>query len=150
MDHELIRQQMESVANYDAFVDLALELGTHPAPQRFDFLFAHSISGGRVGGVAARLLIETDPAPTRSCEQLLAEIAMSKWDVSTKEVPFFLISWFGKRYLKELYGSFIQTADLTPEQKQRVGTILYWTASPAANLIRSYHDWPWREADEST
>lgn len=141
---------MESVANYDTFVDLALELGTHPAPQRFDFLFAHSISGGRVGGVAARLLIETDPEPARSCEELLAEIATSKWDVGTKEVPFFLISWFGKRFLEDAYRSFIQTAELTPEQKQRVGTIIYWTAPPAASLIRSYHDWPWLEANDST
>lgn len=150
VDQELTRQRIESVANYDAFVDLALELGTNPEPQLFDFLFAHSLLGGRVGGVAACLLVETDPAPTRSCEKLLAEIATSKWDVSTKELPFFLISWFGKRFLKDAYRSFIQTANLTSEQKQRVGTIIYWTAGPAANLIRSYHDWPWREADDST
>jgi hypothetical protein len=150
VDQELTRQRIESVANYDAFVDLVLELGTNPEPQLFDFLFAHSLLGGRVGDVAARLLVETDPAPTRSCEELLAEIATSKWDVSVKELPFFLISWFGKRFLKDAYRSFIQTADLTSEQKQRVGTIIYWTAGPAANLIRSHHDWPWREAGDLT
>lgn len=149
VDQELIRRRIESVANYDAFVDLALELGTNLEPQLFDFLFAHSLWGGRVGDVAACLLVETDPAPTRSCEELLAEIAISKWNVSTKELPFFLISWFGKRFLKDAYQSFIQTANLTAKQKQRVSTIIYWTAGPAANLIRSYHDWPWREADDS-
>lgn len=89
MDEELARQRIESVANYDAFVDLALELGKTQDPQLFDFLFSHSILGGRVGGVAACLLVETDPAPTRSCEELLADIATSKWNVSTKELPFF-------------------------------------------------------------
>lgn len=89
MDQELTRQRIESVANYDAFVDLALELGTIPEPQLFDFLFAHSLLGGGVGGIAARLLVETDPAPTRRCEELLAEIATSNWNVSTKELPFF-------------------------------------------------------------
>ena len=146
MDQKLTRQRIESIANYDAFVDLALELGTIPEPQLFDFLFAHSLLGGGVGGIAARLLVETDPAPTRSCEELLAEIATSNWNVSTKELPFFLISWFGKQFLNDAYRAFIQTAILTSDQKQRVGTIIYWTASPAANLIRSYHDWPWREA----
>ena len=39
VDQELTRQRIESVANYDAFIDLALELGTNPEPQLFDFPF---------------------------------------------------------------------------------------------------------------
>ncbi|MES2016654.1 MAG: hypothetical protein V4484_09170 [Pseudomonadota bacterium] len=150
MDRELAWRRIESVSNYDAFVDLMLELSTSKPPELFDFLFTHSISGGKGSGVAACLLIEIDPSPTRSCVQLLEEISRSKWNVSTKEVPFFLISWFGKHSVKEAYGSFIAEADLTPEQKQRVSTIIYWTSTPAANLIRSYHDWPWRESDDGT
>lgn len=149
MDYELALRRIASVADYDAFIDLALELGINRGAELFDFLFAQSISGGGVGGTAACLLVEIDPPPTRSCEELLAEIAKSSWDVSTKEVPFFLITWFGKQLLADAYRSFIEEANLTPEQKRRVGTVLYWTASPAANLIRSYHDWPWREADDS-
>lgn len=150
MDQELTRQRIESVVTYDAFVDLALELGKNQEPQLFDFLFAHSVLSGRVGSVAACLLVEIDPAPTRSCGELLAEIARSKWNVSTKELPFFLISWFGKRFLKDVYQSFMQTASLTSEEKQRVSTVIYWASSPTANLVRSYHDWPWHEADDST
>lgn len=150
MDWELIRRRIESVSNYDAFVDLMLGLSTSNQPELFDFLFTHSISGSKGSGVAAYLLIEFDPPPTRSCAQLLEEIAKSKWNVSTKEVPFFLISWFGKNSVKDAYASFIAEADLTPEQKQRVGTIIYWTSAPAATLIRSYHDWPWRESDDGS
>lgn len=150
MDRELICRRIESVSNYDVFVDLMLELSKSQDSELFDLLFSHSLSGGKGSGVAAYLLIEIDPSPTRSCEDLLEEIAKSKWNVSMKEVPFFLISWFGKRSLKNAYDSFIDQANLTPEQKQRVGTIIYWASRPAANLIRSYHDWPWREADEVT
>lgn len=149
MDEELTLERFERVVNYDAFVDLALELSTTPQTELFNFLFTQSISGGRVGSVAACLLVEIDPTPTRSCEELLAEIAKSNWNVSTKEVPFFLISWFGKHFLNDAYRSFMQEASLTHEQKQRVGTIIYWTSSPTANLIRSFHDWPWRETDDS-
>ncbi|MFC5479347.1 hypothetical protein [Massilia suwonensis] len=150
MDWNLILRRIQDVSNYDAFVELELELSRGQETHLFDFLFTHSISGGRGGGVAACLLIEIDPAPTRSCKELLAEIAKSKWNVSTKEVPFFMISWFGKRTVRNTCQGLIGEANLTPEQTQRVSTIIYWTNSPAANLIRSYHDWPWREADDAS
>lgn len=148
MDREIARQRMQNLTGYDAFVDLALELGGSDIAGIFDFLFSETIAGGRTSQLAGRLLIEIDPEPTRTCEALLSEVAHSKWDVSTKEVPFFFISWFGKRGLLEGYQRFIEEADLNAEQKQRVGTIIYWTAGSAAQLIRSYHDWPWREADD--
>lgn len=148
MDWEIVRERMQNLTGYDAFVDLALELGGRNVAGIFDFLFSEAIAGGRTGGLTARLLIEIDPAPTRTCKALLSEVAHSKWDVSTKEVPFFFISWFGKQGLIEAYHLFIEEADLNAEQKQRVGTILCWTAGPAAQLIRSYHDWPWHEVDD--
>ncbi|MDO8065120.1 MULTISPECIES: hypothetical protein [unclassified Janthinobacterium] len=149
MNEELTLQRFERVVNYDDFVALALELSTSPQQELFNFLFTQSISSGRGASVAACLLVEIDPTPTRSCEELLAEIAKSKWNVSTKEVPFFLISWFCKHFLNDAYRSFMQEASLTHEQKQRVGTIIYWTLSPTANLIRSFHDWPWHETNDS-
>ncbi|QYF93992.1 hypothetical protein KY495_01755 [Massilia sp. PAMC28688] len=149
MDKEIGLRRIESVPDYDAFVDLALELGTNSGAELFDFLFTQSLAGGRAGGLAACLMVEIDPRPTRCCKELLAEIARSNWDVSTKEVPFYLITWFGKHFLMDAYRSLIEETRLTPEQQQRVSTILYWTASPTANLIRSYHDWPWRAAEDS-
>ena len=139
-----------AVKDYDAFVDLSLELGCDDEKALFEFLFCQAISGGRTGDIAARLLIEIEPAPTRSCEELLDDVAKSQWDVSAKEVPFFFISQFGKRGLLESYGAFIKNSVLNDEQKLRVGTIIYWTAGPTANLVRAYHDWPWREADDLT
>jgi len=150
MAWKIIRQRITNITDYDAFVDLALELSGGDVTDLFEFLFSEAISGGRTGGQAACLLIEIDPPPTRDCQALLGEVAKSKWDVSTKEVPFFLISWFGKPGLIESYNLFIKEADLTTEQKQRVATIIYWTAGPTAQLIRSYHDWPWHEAEGLT
>lgn len=147
MKMNLTIERLSAVGNYDAFVDLALELGGGDEEALFEFLFFQAISGGGTGDIAARLLIEIEPAPTRSCDDLLDAVAKSQWDVSMKEVPFFFIAQFGKQGLRDSYDAFIKKATLTDEQKLRVGTIVYWTAGATANLIRGYHDWPWLEAD---
>ncbi|TXI90190.1 MAG: hypothetical protein E6Q34_09435 [Burkholderiaceae bacterium] len=148
MSLKLSNELLEHVRNYDEFIDLALAMGDADRMELFEFLFSRAMSGGRVGAIAARLLVEIEPKPTRNCEELLDEVAKSNWNVSVKEVPFYFISQFGKRGLISAYENYINDAILTDMQKQRVGTIIYWTAGSTANLIRGYHDWPWLEAED--
>ena len=143
----LSREILERVRTYDEFIDLALALGKSDRTGLFEFLFAQAISGGPGSGVAAGLLVEIEPKTTQTCKELLEEVAKSNWNVSEKKVPFYFISQFGKRGLIGAYEDYVKEATLTDAQKQRVGTIIYWTAGSTANLIRAYHDWPWREAE---
>lgn len=149
---QLSRDELSKISSYDEFVDLSLRLDSANKSELFNFIFPISISarefdGDKSPGVAARLLVAIEPAHTRSCELLLDEIAKSKWDVSCKSIPFYLITQFGKSQLKAHYNNYISYAKLSEEQKRRVGTIIYWSAGPSADLVSSYHDWPWRESE---
>lgn len=146
MTVNLSREILEHVKTYDEFSDLALLLSQADQGALFDFLFIQAISGP--SGVAGALLVEIDPAPTRTCEQLLDDVAKSNWNVSAKEIPFYLISQFGKLSVKSSYQSYVKTANLTDLQKRRVGTIIYWMTAPTASLVRAHHDWPWTELED--
>jgi hypothetical protein len=150
MNHLLSRDHLRKVRTYDDFIDLSLSLGSIKKSDIFDFLFSIAISRREdpediAPGIAGGLLVELEPKHTRSCEELLNEIAKSGWDVSLKEVPFYLITQFGKWSLIGTYNAYISQASLNDEQRRRVQTVVYWTAGSSANLIRALHDWPWRE-----
>ena len=147
------RDQLSSVECYDDFVALYLSVGKVSSSELFNFLFKTAISSrihpaDKSPSFAAALLVELEPKHTRPCEELLDEIARSGWNVSCTGVPFYLITQFGKWSLIDSYNSYVSRASLNEEQHRRVQTIRYWTAGSSASLIRSHHDWPWRESEE--
>lgn len=150
MTFKLTSEKIAAASDYDGFVTLMLELGCEDGTEFFEFLFTEAISGSPNGTVAARLLVELEPKPTCGCEELLEAVAKSKWDVSVTEVPFYLIVQFGKPVLLESYDAYIRKAELSGDQKQRIGALIYWIAPPAADLIRAHHNWPWTEARDLT
>ena len=148
---KLENKLLENIKDYyDDFWDLRLKLEGVDESRLFDFLFPIAIScrGTYINGTAGCLLVELEPKHTRNCSQLLDEIANSKWDVSLKNVPFYLISQFGRWNLKEEIDKYLSNSEKTKQQKQYVGSVWYWASQPTHELAKDFHYWEWEKAIE--
>ena len=97
---------------------------------------------GHLSFRAGRLLVDLEPRCPVPCEEALRVVAEGAWDLSLREVPFYLVSQFGKLRLAEVATRLLGQAS-DPGQKLALETVLYWLAPPAVDLLsvsRSYWD----------
>jgi hypothetical protein len=109
--------------------------------------FFSPAGGDGANEIAGRMLISLDPRCPDSCDAILRKIDSSQWDVSLKEIPFYLISQFGKwKLLGELEAFLAKRppADAT----SRVDGILYWARMPTHSLASDLHYWEWQDVIE--
>jgi hypothetical protein len=146
----LDQKLLENINDYDAFSELSEKLSSYPKDELFNFLFPIAIScrGSYINGIAGYLLINLEPRHTRKCSELLNEIAHSKWDVSNREVPFYLITQFGKWNLEKEIKDYVASNKLTELDTRRVETIWYWASSPTVTLCEHLHYFEWQEVIE--
>ena len=146
----LDKKLLEGIKDYDAFFDLSQKLSNYPKAELFDFLFPIAIScrSSCINGIAGYLLIDLEPKHTRSCSALLNEIAKSKWDVSNKEVPFYLVSQFGKWNLDKEIKDYIVGNKSIESELRAIESIWYWASSPTASLSEDLHYFEWQVAIE--
>jgi hypothetical protein len=142
---------LKGIESYDDFFSLSKKLSTLNEEDLFNFLFPISISKreGNTSGTAGMLLIDLEPKHTRSCAELIDEIANSDWFVSFKEVPFYLVSQFGKWNLASEIKEYLKKSGLTESQRRRVESVWYWASSPSAKLSYDLHYFEWQEVIES-
>jgi hypothetical protein len=150
MKNALDRKLLEGIEDYDSFFALSHEFSGYPEDELFNFLFSTAIGerGGNINGVAGMLLIDLEPKHTRSCSELLNEIAHSNWDVSNKEIPFYMVSQFGKWNLASEIKEYVANTKLNDIEQRRVETIWYWASSPSSKLSNDLHYFEWQEAIE--
>jgi hypothetical protein len=89
---------------------------------------------------AGKLLVDLDPLCPVSCEEALRMVAGGDWDLSLKEVPFYLISQFGKLQLGGVVRKLLSEVSGEPE-KLALETVAYWLAPATVDLLstsRSY------------
>lgn len=144
-------EDLKGIENYDEFFALSRKLSSSNDEELFNFLFPIAISKreSNASGTAGMLLIDLEPKHTRSCAELINEIANSDWFVSFKEVPFYLVSQFGKWNLASEIKEFLGRSGLTEEQRRRAESIWYWASSPSAKLSYDLHYFEWQEVIES-
>jgi hypothetical protein len=98
--------------------------------------------------IAGYLLIDIEPSPRLSCEELLNRIADSHWYLSNREVPFYLVARFGKEHLSSVLNKKLSSATLTNDQRIMLEGIQYWVSMPASTLSDRFHYFEWQEAIE--
>ena len=145
----LNRENLNDIENYDSFSALSRKLSGYPESEVFDFLFPISIDKRENNsGIAGKLLIDLEPKHRRSCVELVDEIAKSIWFVSFQEVPFYLVSQFGKWNLANEIEQYLNNTSLTKNQRQQVESIWYWASQPSSSLSEDLHYFEWQEAIE--
>ncbi len=144
------RQQFAAITNYDEFFELCKALSKLDSRSLYDCLLPIALEGARDGAhiIAARALIELQPRCPEDCAAVLRTISKSRWDLSLREVPFYLVAEFGKwRVLREVE----QLAALGSLQKQErvlVEGVAYFASFPASELAKPFHYWEWEEVIE--
>jgi hypothetical protein len=142
-------EDLNNIENYDSFSVLSRKLSAYPESELFDFLFPISIDKRENNsGVAGKLLIDLDPKHTRSCAKLIDEVANSNWFVSFQEVPFYLVTQFGKWNLKKEIDQYISNPSTTKDQRQMVKSVWYWASMPTSGLCEYLHYFEWQVAIE--
>lgn len=137
MTSEEIKAEIERVCRGDWDVELAPladRLRFSDAAETFQILFhwaAHSQDRGPAGP-AAHLLWKTNPRCPIACRQVIQEMLMD-WDVSNKEVPFYLAAQFGTECVRTIISE-LHATSIGGEQLVRLDTIDYW--------LKKYQDEP--------
>ena len=98
--------------------------------------------------IAAMLLIEFDLKSLRSCKELLLEVADSKWFLSDKFIPFYLLTQFGKWNLISEIDNLLANSWINHDQRIRIEGIKYWAKMPAVSLSSGFTYFEWQEVIE--
>ena len=145
----LSRKDLTHITKYEDFFELRQRVAKECPERLAEFLLntATTNLGDKADGVAGRLLIELEPKCPFSCEQVLELVSKSNWNVSYKELPFYLISQFGKWNVLLATERFANSAS-PGEQRSRVEGISYWARMPTSELAKPLHYWEWQEVIE--
>jgi hypothetical protein len=149
MAQRITRQQLAQVQTYEQFLELRKVLSTFAPKDLYENLFAIAITDRCDGAacVAGRALIELDPPCPETCERVLQRIHESRWFVSFREIPFYLVTQFGKSHLLSEAKAFLSKLP-QQEPRSRVDTIVYWASMAASGLCEPHHYWQWQEVIE--
>lgn len=146
-DLSQVRDELNKVITYDDFFSLRQSLARFTDSELFGALFPIAIDGreDRAPHLAGCALVELQPDCPCELVSLLTQIHSSNLFASYREVPFYLVTQFGKHAVLNGAGLFLASISLEPKSHSRVESILYWAAMPASELCRHFHDW---RADE--
>ncbi len=94
-----IRERLDRIANADDFRAVSRSLAQWQSSEVYEALFPLAISGreGAAPWYAGCLLIDLQPDCPEPPLDMIARVHASKWFVSFREVPFYLVTQFGKR-----------------------------------------------------
>jgi hypothetical protein len=151
-----IREQLERIATWDDFFAVGQSLAKWQAGELYAALFPLAISGrnGTSPRHAGFLLIDLQPDCPEPLTHVIASIHTSNWFVSFREIPFYLVTQFGKRAVLDAAAQFLQALDSPSAEQSRVQALVYWTRKPASDLCKHFHSWEIgefhaREADDA-
>jgi len=146
----LSRNNLIGVESHDQFTELRKSVSEIDKNKIFEELFPIAIdyNGDGADAIASSLIISFDPVCNKTCEELLSEISNSKYNLSNREIPFYLVTQFGKHNLLKSIDGILNTGTLNEEQKTLVEGIKYWASFPPADSTANFHYWEWQEVIE--
>jgi hypothetical protein len=146
---QLSRQNLTQIDKYQDFFTLRQRIAEVRPVDLAEFLLGIAIAnvGDQADRVAGCLLIDLEPKCPYSCEQVLARVHKSNWNVSYKELPFYLVSQFGKWAVLREIEKFANSVS-PGETLSRVEGISYWVRMPTSELAKPLHYWEWQDAIE--
>ena len=144
------RDKLTKIMNYDDFFEVRQLISNLSSTDLFNSLFPLSIDnlGDGADSIAGMLLIEFDPKHEITLEEMLLAISNSKWDISNREIPFYLVSQFGKWTVLNKVKEFLNSGNLNEDQKKYLESVSYWASGPASGLAESLHYFEWQEVIE--
>jgi hypothetical protein len=144
------REMLSSIRSYDQFLALCQELRKVEGKILFEILFPIAISERSDGAnaIAGLALVALEPKCPISCKEAIELISNSRWDISNQEVPFYLVSQFGKWTLADAIRAFLKKSDITDKHKVNVDSIWYWASGPSVELVEKLFYWEWQESIE--
>jgi hypothetical protein len=151
-----IRQRLKEATTVAQVDELGRQLARCEGAELFEALFPVAVdnrlarAAGQFGAEpwehlsfrAGKLLVDLDPPCPVSCAEALRMVTDGDWDLSLKEVPFYLISQFGKLQLGQTVRKLLEGAS-DAQEKLALETIAYWLAPATIDLLstsRSYWD----------
>lgn len=145
-----LQAKLSLVKTYDDFFALCQVLRKEDERNLFASLFPIALSGAPdgVASMAALALIELEPKCLISCDEAIEKIANSKWDLSSREIPFYLVSQFGKWTVREAVLAFSARPGVDEQSKVLVDGVWYWACGPSVKLTENLFYWEWQEAIE--
>lgn len=149
-EHLLSRANLAAVKTYDEFFALCQGLRKTDKGALFDFLFTTALSGvaESTSAIAGFALIELEPKCPITCSEAIERISNSKWDLSNREVPFYLVSQFGKWTVQGAVNEFLRHSNRDEQQNVLVNGVWYWASGPSVKLAEKLFYWEWQEVIE--
>jgi hypothetical protein len=146
----LNRDKLAKIKTYDDFFEVRQAVASLSSTELFNSLFPVSIEnlGDGADSYAGLLLIELDPKHELTLEDMLLKIAKSKWNVSNREIPFYLVSQFGKWNVLNKVKELLKDGSFNEEEKKYLETVNYWASGPASGLSEPLHYFEWQEVIE--
>ena len=146
----LNRDQLAKIKNYDDFFKVRQAVANLSGTELFNSLFPLSIEnlGDGADSFAGLLLIELDPKHELTLADMLLKIAKSKWNVSNREIPFYLVSQFGKWNVLNKVNELLKSGSFNAEEKNYLETVNYWASGSASSLSEPLHYFEWQEVIE--
>jgi hypothetical protein len=146
MNMRITRQQLAQVQTYEQFLELRRALVVCLPGDLYENLFSIAISDRSDGAaqIAGRALIDLEPPCPETCDRVLERIHRSCWFVSFREIPFYLVTQFGKQHLLSEAKAFISSLP-EGEPRSRIEAIVYWASMATSALCEPYHYWQWKK-----
>jgi hypothetical protein len=86
--------------------------------------------------VAGELLIGLDPRCPLTCEEVLLRLDGAYLEASTKAVPFYLVTQFGKYNVLQEARRLMADLEVSESARQNIGIVRYWSSMPPSHLVR--------------
>lgn len=150
-EYESFRSRCAEIRGWDDYLELRNTIVRSWSQERlWDCLLAILLSfrDEHSDTIAGYLLIDLEPKPQVSCDELLSRISVSRWYLSNRELPFYLVSRFGKDNLLPLLATKLSSEPLAEDQRVTLEGIQYWASMPASTLSERLHYFEWQEAIE--
>ena len=138
-----LKEKLAGISTYDEFQQLRQSLSNHKQDDLYRFLFKLAINGreDHTPKMAGCMLIELQPNCSDTLYDVLTQIHLSSYFLSFREVPFYLVTQFGKHNLLSEAKQFVKNIPKEESSNPRVDTIIYWASMPASELCKGFHDW---------
>ena len=137
MTLEALTIELESCSTAEDALRIQRSVEALPSGIAFELLFTLATKDVGIPNVlAAALLVDVEPPCPVGCEAALRILAAGQWQVSDHNVPFYLITQFGKSRLIEAATTLAN--ELEGEARQSVATVAYHAHWPAASM----RHWP--------
>ena len=150
-DLDNLRPRLALVNTWEEFRNLRYALVPLEPAKVFHALFTIAVVDQIDGAdtIAGRLLVDLDPLCPLSCRDAILDLARGNWNPSRREVPFYLVTQFGKQQVLQVAEEVLANGGLEGWPRQAVETVKYWARFPAADLVEPLHYWQWKDVIEA-